>query len=113
MENRLANIETDLATVKSGVANLQENSATKADLAALKVGVANLQENSATKADLAVVRVALTNLQENSATKADLAKVEVHLLEKVDTMTWRFITWVTGVMGMGFAAVYYVARNVH
>jgi hypothetical protein len=73
MENRLANIETDLATVKAVVANLQEN----------------------------------------SATKADLAKLEVHLLEKVDTMTWRFISWVTGVMGMGFAAVYYVARNVH
>jgi uncharacterized protein YjbI with pentapeptide repeats len=133
MEDRLAVIETDLAKVKVGIANVQENSATRADLAEVRAGIANLQENSATKADLAEVRAAIANLQENSATRADLAEVkagianlkensatkadlaemEGRMLKTINTQTWRFVTWMTSVMALGFAGVYFIARNVH
>ena len=50
------------------------------------------------------------------ATKADLKDLELKLAttirKEITTCTWRMIGWMTTVLGMSFAAVFYIARHV-
>jgi lipopolysaccharide export LptBFGC system permease protein LptF len=100
MEDRLAPIETDLATVKADVASIRAHGATREDLAVLR-------ENAATRQDLAKVR------DELAGVSASIAKSESRIHEAMNAQTWRYVTWTSSLMAMMVAAVYFIARNVH
>lgn len=50
------------------------------------------------------------------ATKEDLKDLELKLVttihREITTCTWRMICWMTTVLGVSFAAVFYIARHV-
>lgn len=50
------------------------------------------------------------------ATKEDLKDLELKLRttihREITACTWRMIGWMTTVLGVGFAAVFYIARHV-
>lgn len=46
------------------------------------------------------------------ATKEDLRTLEVRLTNTIYANNWRMIAWMTAVVGMAFAGVYFVARYV-
>lgn len=50
-------------------------------------------------------------------TKQEIKDVEIRLVrtihQEINRHTWHIITWMTTVLGLGFAGVYYIARHVH
>ena len=82
-------------------------------LAVLRADVASLRANSATKEDMASIKADLANLHANGATREDVLSAKSELYIAMNAQTWKFVSWTTGVMGMLVAAVYFVARNVH
>ena len=50
------------------------------------------------------------------ATKADLKSLELKLTStihhEVTSCTWKMISWMTALVGMAFAGVFYVARSL-
>jgi hypothetical protein len=126
MDDRLAIIETDLATLKADVGNMRANYATREDAAAIRATcatkddvarlgeeLATLRARSATKDDVARVSEELATIRVNYATKEDVVRIKVDLLEAMNAQTWKFVTWMTGAMAMMLTAVYFVARDVH
>lgn len=92
MENRMTALETRFDTILPTLA-------TKEDLKNL-----DLKLTFALKEDLINLEIKLTTTIHHEISS---------IRKEINANNWRMIVWMTAVLGMSFAGVFYIARYVH
>lgn len=71
----------------------------------------------ATKEDLKKLETRFDTILPTLATKEDLKNLEIKMTDtihrEINLISWRMITWMTTVLGLGFTVVFFIARHVH
>ena len=71
----------------------------------------------ATKEDVRHLETRFDTILPTLATKEDLKNLELKLTgtihQEINACTWRMITWMTGVICISFAGVFFIARYIH